>query len=74
MTSATFDPQPGLKLFPSEALAQTFVRRCLRIRRFNYFVGFRNADPARSYGVSVGWAAWAGERPYVKDVFPGIVH
>jgi hypothetical protein len=63
-----------IKLFPTENLAQLWVRRCLRLRRFNYFVGFRNVGP-NSYGISAGWAVWVGEGPpYVKDVFPHVVH
>lgn len=62
------------KLFPTEALAQLWVRRKLRNREFNYFVGFRSPNPRTPYGISYGWAGWAGERAYVKDIFPHVIH
>jgi hypothetical protein len=62
----------GVKTFPTEALAQLWVRRHLKLREFNYFVGFRCAN---GYGISYSWSPWVGEgHPYVKDIFPRIVH
>lgn len=69
-------PQPScgtIKLFPTESLAHLWVRRQLKKRNFNYFVGFRNAGPY-SYGVSAAWALWVGEDRYIKDIFPHIIH
>lgn len=45
----------------------------LKALGFNYFVGFVDVDRAAPYGLSCGYAVWAGKQGYAKDLH-GLIH
>lgn len=66
----------NIRLFRTEEDAQRWVTDQLNQNtpgpNFTYFLGFRNADPTHSFGISFGCAS--NTIPSIKDIFPHIVH
>jgi hypothetical protein len=53
------------KVFPTENLARLWLRRAIRERRFNYFIGWRDVA---GWGLSATWVSWVGEGPPHVDL------